>query len=375
MTTEPTTDPAPRAPLTVVAPTTRTEPAAPVEAVEAVVSTGATLRILPTTTTPSGSRARSTPASRLHYVLRVWDGTPVEEVAAAAGVTPATVRRWVRAHPRTSLLLHSTPTTEATTEATVTARPVDRTSDQLDPAHPLPPATTQASPDHPTGGATPQPHSTDELKQSSHLTAPAPRLDRLSKDSPGTVPERIAQPTAHAPDRRTWKGRHLSLSLSLSILLLVAVISWFIPLSDHVRPGVVALHVISLTVGLGAVLSVDWYGLAWLIGRQRLPEVAGVAGGLESLIWLGLTGLIVTGSLLKPDLTSAITDLKLALVAAVLVNGLALRGVRERLTTRSPGTTFRFLPTADQWRLITGTTVSQIGWWGATIIGFINAAG
>lgn len=153
------------------------------------------------------------------------------------------------------------------------------------------------------------------------------------------------------------------------------MISWFIPLSDHVRPGVVALHVISLTVGLGAVLSVDWYGLAWLIGRQRLPEVAGVAGGLESLIWLGLTGLIVTGSLLKPDLTSAITDLKLALVAAVLVNGLALRGVRERLTTRSPGTTFRFLPTADQWRLITGTTVSQIGWWGATIIGFINAAG
>lgn len=103
--------------------------------------------------------------------------------------------------------------------------------------------------------------------------------------------------------------------------------------------------------------------------------MAGVAGGLESLIWLGLTGLIVTGSLLKPDLTSAITDLKLALVAAVLVNGLALRGVRERLTTLSPGTTFRFLPTADQWRLITGTTVSQIGWWGATIIGFINAAG
>lgn len=80
----------------------------------------------------------------------------------------------------------------------------------------------------------------------------------------------------------------------------------------------------------------------------------GVAGGLESLIWLGLTGLIVTGSLLKPDLASALTDLKLALVAAVLVNGVALRDVRERLTTLSPGATLRLLPAQDRLRLVTG---------------------
>ncbi|MFI5522262.1 hypothetical protein [Streptomyces platensis] len=129
------------------------------------------------------------------------------------------------------------------------------------------------------------------------------------------------------------------------------------------------LHLVALVVGLGSVLAVDWFALLWMLGRRPLPDVLRTACTLQVPIWLGLAGLVVTGLFLRPDLASPLTLLKLGLVLAITLNGLYAHWLGQRLTHCGTAPVPRTL------RLQSGTaaTVSQLGWWGASLIGFLNS--
>ncbi|MGY5138183.1 hypothetical protein ACWGJW_38370 [Streptomyces nigrescens] len=131
------------------------------------------------------------------------------------------------------------------------------------------------------------------------------------------------------------------------------------------------LHLAALIVGLGAVLAVDWFALLWLLGRRRLSDVLQTACALHTPIWLGLGGLVLSGLFLRPDLSSPLTLAKLGLVLAVMLNGLYAHWLGQRLrhVQEHPGRVPR--------RLLMQTgiaaTISQGGWWGASVIGFLNS--
>ena len=85
------------------------------------------------------------------------------------------------------------------------------------------------------------------------------------------------------------------------------------------RLQVVALfvHLISLVVGFGSVLAVDWYGLLSLSHRVTVGDVLLTAERDALLIWIGLTGLTISGVVLKPDLSSWLIVVKLCYVLGV----------------------------------------------------------
>ncbi|MGW8554926.1 hypothetical protein [Streptomyces tubercidicus] len=130
------------------------------------------------------------------------------------------------------------------------------------------------------------------------------------------------------------------------------------------------LHLAALVVGLGAVLAVDWLALLWLLGRRRLSDALQTACALHTPIWLGLGGLVLSGLFLRPDLSSPLTLVKLGLVLAVMLNGLYAHWLGQRLrhVQERPGRVPR--------RLLVQTgiaaAISQGGWWGASVIGFLN---
>ena len=129
------------------------------------------------------------------------------------------------------------------------------------------------------------------------------------------------------------------------------------------------LHIAALIVGLGSVLAVDWFAVLWLLGRRRLSDILNTACTLQVPIWLGLAGLVVTGLFLRPNLESPLTLLKLGLVLTVTVNGLYAHWLGQRLEP--------YRETKPPRRLLVqsglAASVSQTGWWGATLIGFLNS--
>ncbi|AZM93277.1 hypothetical protein D1J60_22315 [Streptomyces sp. W1SF4] len=126
-------------------------------------------------------------------------------------------------------------------------------------------------------------------------------------------------------------------------------------------------HLASLVLGFGAVLSADYYGLLWATGRCGLAEVVAATSRLHVPIWAGLGGLVVSGLMLHPDLTSPLTMTKIGLVALLTVNGLQA-GLLGRRLEAATGEVGRGL------LLWGGATalVSQACWWGAVVIGFLN---
>ncbi|MFI9741738.1 hypothetical protein [Streptomyces sp. NPDC052494] len=125
----------------------------------------------------------------------------------------------------------------------------------------------------------------------------------------------------------------------------------------------------ALVVGLGSVLAVDWFAALWLVGRRRLSDIPDTARTLQVPIRLGLSGLVVTGLFLRPNLESPLTLAKLGLVLTVTVNGLFAHWLGQRLAPYRGTTPPRRLLAQSG----VATTVSQTGWWGATLIGFLNS--
>ena len=127
------------------------------------------------------------------------------------------------------------------------------------------------------------------------------------------------------------------------------------------------VHLISLVVGFGSVLAVDWYGLLSLSRRVTIGDVLLTAERMTPLIWIGLTGLTASGVVLKPDLTSWLIVVKLGCVLGVgIVGVLALS--TSRLMERQMPTPARSV--VRRGMVLAGA--SQTFWWTAVIIGFLT---
>jgi hypothetical protein len=145
-------------------------------------------------------------------------------------------------------------------------------------------------------------------------------------------------------------------------------------LSTRLHPGhtvhdiALFAHLGFLVLGFGAVLVADYFFVLWILGRATLADAITNTSRLHLLVWSGLTGLVASGALLRPNLTSGVTIVKLGFVAVLTLNGVQAMALGRRLHA---------LPGAMPVRLLLrgGLTslVSQICWWGAVVIGFLNA--
>jgi hypothetical protein len=155
--------------------------------------------------------------------------------------------------------------------------------------------------------------------------------------------------------------------------VVIAAVVGLILLSTLINPPpwlqLVALfiHLISLVVGFGSVLAVDWYGLLSLSRRVTIGDVLLTAERLIPLTWLGLAGLVASGVLLKPDLSSWLVVVKLCCVLGVgIVGVLALatsRLMERQMPTPAPSLIRRGMVLAG---------ASQCFWWTAVVIGFVT---
>ncbi|MFG1838934.1 hypothetical protein ACGFH8_10920 [Micromonospora sp. NPDC049175] len=215
---------------------------------------------------------------------------------------------------------------------------------------------------------------------SSRALRPAHRAGTSDAAGPARRATRRTRRTSPPDSTPTagWRGGHRRAAgrAAVTASILTVSVGWLLAIlaAPHVTlsPGwrMVALfcHLTCLVVGFGAVLTVDWFSLRWLLRREPLGTVLTAARGAHLLIWLGLVGLLASGAALRPDTSSGLVWVKLLAVLLVGVNGLFLGRVRERLVAvrgRPPWSAL--LPG------VAAATLSQLGWWTATLVGFWNA--
>jgi hypothetical protein len=112
---------------------------------------------------------------------------------------------------------------------------------------------------------------------------------------------------------------------------------------------------------------VDYFGLLWFLRRLPLEAMLRQAHRISPLIWLGLCGLVLTGSLMQPQLSAPLTLIKM-----VCVVGVGVVGVLALSTKRAM---IRAMPTVSPSLLLRGlvlSATSQALWWSAVLIGFWN---
>jgi hypothetical protein len=137
---------------------------------------------------------------------------------------------------------------------------------------------------------------------------------------------------------------------------------------------VLFVHLISLIIGFGAVFVIDIFGLLWLLKwwGVDLNLVRRVAGITQRLIWIGFIGLVASGIplLIMKGTMSDLTKLKLFLVVLVGLNGIFLHSIKKGLD--SLGENIIVVPSRYYFRIGLASAISQLGWWGASAIGFYN---
>ena len=351
--------------------------------------------------TPSAAgprRAGYDAAFRAEAVARARaPGARLTAVAAELGVSPSTLRRWVRDASQARA-----PATDAHSEPSTDPReppPVpppewaeDTGSEPCPEPRPEPPdrrseptpSRSDAHDERPQAAHHDESHviamldailamfpQTESPAAASELSEPSPAAWRATEAPTDRIPLHPGDDIFPATARLLPAYRF---PIVLVGLVAAVLLSQLVPEDYPLRPVAVALHVLSLVVSFGAVLVVDWHGALWLAGRRGLTESARLAAAAGPLIWGGLAGLIVSGALLHPNLSSPLTVTKLVLVLLVAWNGAAMSALRRRLAQLPSYVTPRDLPRRD-WRLMmTATAISQAGWWGAILIGFVNAS-
>lgn len=133
------------------------------------------------------------------------------------------------------------------------------------------------------------------------------------------------------------------------------------------------VHLASLIIGLGAVLMVEWYGILWMTEWRSVRDLRQVDLTLKLPIWAGLIGLLASGALLHPDLSSPATLVKLGAVLVLSLNGVALTRWTMYFAGFPRKMRFKALPKRARARFVGSAILSQIAWWTAVIIGMINS--
>jgi hypothetical protein len=187
--------------------------------------------------------------------------------------------------------------------------------------------------------------------------------------------------TAHDDARRATRSHRRRPSRATVVLAIGAVMVWWLSAVSAasilhppaiVHRGALFVHLASLVLGLGAVLTIDFHGLLWMTGRRRFNEIARLVEALELVIWAGLIGLVVSGTLLEPHLNKPLTRIKIVLVLVVGVNGAVAQLLHEWTSSMHGTMSFRLSPRGYRLGVVASATVSQVAWWGATFIGFLN---
>ncbi len=133
------------------------------------------------------------------------------------------------------------------------------------------------------------------------------------------------------------------------------------------------VHLIDFAIGFGAVMLVDTIGALWVIGKTDKKLVLNVSNVAQKLIWVSVVLLVVSGSILLPDEISTRTRMKLVAVVILIINGVLLDRL-HRATEAAPQSKFFELPRALQVRSIVLISISQLMWWTAIIVGFLNSS-
>jgi len=132
------------------------------------------------------------------------------------------------------------------------------------------------------------------------------------------------------------------------------------------------IHIVSLVVGFGAVLVMDFFGLFWMFRKRTLTEFLGVADISQILVWLGWGGLTASGVplLFLKGYVDSLIILKIFLVALLGINGLFLHSIKKDAWKIGEG---EKVPPFLFFRMVLSTCVSMLGWWGALAIGFYHS--
>lgn len=195
---------------------------------------------------------------------------------------------------------------------------------------------------------------------------------REQGDLGGPMVELLDRPALPPEAPRTRLGRVPDwlplVTVAAAVLTLEPLVIWGSQVA-HPLPVVhdtaLFFHLAALLLGFGAVLTVDWVAAMYLLGRRSFLDMVQAADNAAVPIWAGYAGLVLSGLLLEPALDSPLTLVKLGLVLVIGLNGVVALAVHRALS-REPDL---------RWMAIGGSVavVSQIGWWGATMIGFLNA--
>lgn len=174
--------------------------------------------------------------------------------------------------------------------------------------------------------------------------------------------------TSSHDDARTVTRAELALAGAVVVVVLLIVwSSQFVHPTPAVHQVAQFVHLTCVVVGLGSVLVVDWYGLRWQLGHTSLESVVATAGTLTIPIWFGLCGLLLSGMFLEPDLTSPLTQAKAGMVVVAGFVGVVALAAQRRLANVGPRRPAHVVRLA-----LALAVVSQVCWWGATVIGFLN---
>jgi hypothetical protein len=131
------------------------------------------------------------------------------------------------------------------------------------------------------------------------------------------------------------------------------------------------IHLISLIIGFGAVLVVDTFGALMIFKKRSLETVRKVANVTQPLIWLGWTGMVASGIylILVKGYVDNLTLIKIFFVFGIGVNGFFLHKIKKYLQTVQ---TVEDISPIFAFRIFVTSAISQVGWWGALIIGFAH---
>jgi len=131
------------------------------------------------------------------------------------------------------------------------------------------------------------------------------------------------------------------------------------------------IHLSCLILGFGSVLVTDLYGLVWIRDRVRFTQLVSVSAITEKFIWAGWIGMVAAGIpliIFKGEVDNLMI-IKLFFVLLIGLNGILLHSLHKKVEGYSKG---EHVPNLFMFRLMLSLSVSQIGWWGAVLIGFLH---
>lgn len=130
------------------------------------------------------------------------------------------------------------------------------------------------------------------------------------------------------------------------------------------------LHFAVLAFVAWTVFQADHLGFDWIRGKTRTLDGSKVSK-LHRATWIGLAGMIMTGLLLfwpmrEFLLTQPPFYVKMAFVAALLINGAVIGRLQKVATSKA----YSELTAKEKLPLIISGAVSTVSWTGAAVVAF-----